>query len=288
MRNALEIQLISHVKSFAVCSRGRAMILPGPPAGCKFLPGFREGVSVTAPSPDASRLGEPSYVWRSGQDRRLELIRQFVELDGQRILDVGCGIGTYVRQFRRFSSEVYGIDVSLERLRTGSRDLPGLLVAFGEYLPFGPRTFDVILLNEVIEHVQSDRRTLEECERVLRPGGHAIIFAPNRLYPFETHGVQLGKRYVFGNIPLVNYLPDRFRNQIVPHARAYRSADLRRLTDGTGMRVSVHSYVYPGFDNVAARNPMVARMLRAALYRAEHTGLRRFGLSHFLILQKPF
>ena len=55
-----------------------------------------------APSADAARLGEPSYVWRSGQERRLQLIRRYIPLEGRRILDVGCGIGTYVRRFRDF------------------------------------------------------------------------------------------------------------------------------------------------------------------------------------------
>src|SRR4026209_1112536 len=59
----------------------------------------------------AIRLGHPSYIWRRGQDRRLNLIRQYVALEGRRILDVGCGIGMYVEKFRRFSTDVYGVDV---------------------------------------------------------------------------------------------------------------------------------------------------------------------------------
>ena len=42
----------------------------------------------------AIELGRPSYSWGFGQDRRLEMVRRFVPLDGARILDVGCGIGT--------------------------------------------------------------------------------------------------------------------------------------------------------------------------------------------------
>jgi 2-polyprenyl-3-methyl-5-hydroxy-6-metoxy-1,4-benzoquinol methylase len=45
-------------------------------------------------------LGHPSYVWRSGQDRRLALVRRYAPLEGRRILDVGCGIGTYVGRLR--------------------------------------------------------------------------------------------------------------------------------------------------------------------------------------------
>ena len=236
------------------------------------------------PSDDAATLGEPSYVWRSGQERRLELIRRFVPLEGKWILDVGCGIGTYVKRFRDFSPHVYGIDVSAKRVAEST--MPNLVAAAGEALPFRDEAFDVLVFNEVIEHVVDDRQTIEDALRVLRPGGHIVIYAPNRLYPFETHGVYVRGRYRFGNIPLVNYLPNRYRNKLVPHARAYLAKDMRRLIEGLSVRVVVHTYVYPGFDNVIARSPKLGKALRAVLYRAEHTPARAFGLSHFLVLEK--
>jgi len=240
-----------------------------------------------APSPWAAKLGEPSYVWRSGQERRLALIRRHVALEQRWILDVGCGIGTYVRRFRDFSPHVFGIDVSLPRLEEGSRSLPGILLAAkGEHLPFADSSFDVVVFNEVIEHVEDDRQTIADALRVLRDNGQIVIFAPNRLYPFETHGVFWRGKYRFGNIPLVNYLPNGARNKLVPHARAYTERTIRRLWAGLPVRVVVHAYVYPGFDNVYVRNERLAMALRTVLYGAERTVFRRFGLSHFVILQK--
>jgi SAM-dependent methyltransferase len=236
------------------------------------------------PSADAATLGKPSYVWRSGQERRLELIRRYVPLEDKWILDVGCGIGTYVKRFRAFSPHVYGIDVSVKRLAEST--MPNLVAAAGEALPFRDETFDVLVFNEVIEHVADDRQTIEDALRVLRAEGSIVIYAPNRLYPFETHGVFFHGRYRFGNIPLVNYLPNRLRDKFVPHARAYLAKDMRRLIAGLPLRVVVHSYVYPGFDNIVARRPKTGKALRALLYRAERTPARAFGLSHFLVLQK--
>ena len=43
-------------------------------------------------------LGNPSFVWRAGQDRRLNLIRRYVDLENAVVLDIGCGIGTYVTE----------------------------------------------------------------------------------------------------------------------------------------------------------------------------------------------
>src|SRR5690348_526102 len=92
--------------------------------------------AVTPFEDERAALGNPSFVWRFGQDRRLALIRQYVPLEGRRLLDVGCGIGTYVRRFRQFSDEVYGIDVAFDRVRRGAEELPNLMLAVGEALPF--------------------------------------------------------------------------------------------------------------------------------------------------------
>jgi ubiquinone/menaquinone biosynthesis C-methylase UbiE len=242
---------------------------------------------VITPDRAEVALGNPSFVWRFGQDRRLNLIRHFAPLEGARILDIGCGLGVYVRKFREFSGRVYGIDIDAKRLREGARTTPGLMLSASETLPFRDGTFDVVVLNEVIEHVRDDAATLAEALRVLQPGGHIVIYAPNRLYPFETHGIYVGQKFIFGNIPLINWLPDPIRNRLVPHARAYTKRSIRRTYRDLNARVNVETYVYPGFDNIIARRKWLGRALRSALYRAEHTPLKAFGLSHFIVLEKP-
>ncbi|MEA2622541.1 MAG: hypothetical protein QOH61_1451 [Chloroflexota bacterium] len=230
--------------------------------------------------------GRPSYSWRFGQDRRLQMVRQFVPLENARILDIGCGIGTYVRRFREFSDEVYGVDVEEDRVREASETLPNISLAPGENLPFPDGFFDVVFSNEVIEHVEDDRKTIAEAVRVTRPGGTIVIFAPNRLYPFETHGAYFGKRYVFGNIPLVNWLPDPLRNRFAPHVRAYTQRGIRSLFRGLPVALVQHRVIYPGFDNVSRRYRRLGGALRRGLYTAERTGLHAFGLSHFLVVRK--
>ncbi len=232
-------------------------------------------------------LGEPSYVWRFGQERRLDMVRRFVPLEGARVLDVGCGIGTYVRRCGDFTAQAFGVDIDRTRLKRGADDgVPRLSLAVSESLPFADGTFDGVLLNEVIEHVRDDRQTLREALRVTRPGGRVVVFAPNRFYPFETHGVYLGRRYLFGNMPLVNYLPDRLRRRLVPHARAYTRAGLAAITDGLDARWIAWTVVYPGFDNVVARSPKLGKVLRRVTYALESTWFRRLGLSHFLVLER--
>ncbi len=234
----------------------------------------------------AAILGVPSLVWRFGQERRLGLIRHYAPLEGRRVLVDGCGIGTYVGRIAQYASYVAGIDIDYEYVAVGARTLPNLAVAAAEALPFPDGAFDVVLLHEVLEHVHDDRQAVHEAWRVLGPGGRIVIFVPNRLYPFETHGFYWRGVYRFGNIPLINYLPDPLRDQLAPHVRAYTSASLRRLFADLDHRVIIHTQIYPGYDKIVARRPALGRFLRAMTYTLERTPLRVFGLSHFLVVEK--
>ncbi len=240
-----------------------------------------------APDSKPARLGVPSYVWRFGQDRRLELIARYASLEGKRILDAGCGVGMYVRKFRHFSQHVAGVELDESRAAEGGQDLPGIACASVERLPFAGGTFDVVLSHEVLEHVGDDRRAVIEALRVLRPGGRLVVFVPNRWWPFETHGVYWRGRYRFGNIPLVGYLPDALRDRLAPHVRAYTRSQLRAaLFVGLPCRVIIHTAIYPGYDKLSGRRPRLAGLLRRLTYLLEGTPLRWFGLSHFLVVEK--
>ncbi|MBI4786235.1 MAG: methyltransferase domain-containing protein [Chloroflexi bacterium] len=236
----------------------------------------------------AIRLGHPSYVWRFGQDRRLDLIRQYVPLEGARVLDVGCGIGAYVDKFRGLTAEAFGVDVDPEKLYAArlEKGLRMLAASVSEILPFPNGAFDAVLLHEVIEHVADDRQTVREAHRVVKHGGMLLVFAPNRLYLFETHGAYFGQRYVFGNIPLISYLPDSLRARFAPHVRAYRARELRALFAGLDGEIITHTQIYPGYDKIARRVPPLARFFRRVTYFLESTRLRAFGLSHFVVWRK--
>jgi len=237
----------------------------------------------------ADERGVPSLVWRAGQDRRLAMIREAAgeRLSSQsRVLVDGCGVGMYVGALRVFTPYVVGLDIEPERVADSHVHSPLVNVAAGEYLPYPTGYFDVVLSHEVIEHVQDDALCLAEMVRVLKKGGRAIIFCPNRWYPFETHGHYWRGQYHFGNTPLINYLPRKIRNKLAPHVRAYTGGDLKRLVGGVPVTIITHTQVYPGYDNIVARRPALGRILRGVTYTLEKTPWRVFGLSHLLVLEK--
>ena len=238
-------------------------------------------------SDKAAQRGEPGYVWRSGQERRLDMIRQWSDLRG-RILDNGTGLGTYLEAIGRVSpgSLRVGLEIEHERAVDALARADGIVLGVGEQLPFADDSFDLILSNEVIEHVTDDRAAVAEMARVARPGGRVVIFAPNRWYPVEQHGVYWRGDYHFGNKPLVNYLPNPLRNRLAPHVRAYTGHGLRALFDGLPLRLLHHGRIFGGYDNIVRRSPRLGGAIRRALYAAEETPLAVLGLSHFVVLEK--
>lgn len=239
------------------------------------------------PSDLAALRGEPSYVWRSGQERRLQMVARAVRLENAVILDAGCGLGTYAIQFkRRFSPHVEAFELEAERLKIAQREIPHALVSVAEYLPYRSNLFDVVFSNETIEHVQDDSMAAREMVRVTKPGGRIVIFCPNRWYPVEQHGHYWRGTYHFGNTPLINYLPDVLRNRLAPHVRAYTARGLRRLFRDQPVKVIQHTRIFGGYDNIEARLPGIGKLIKRVLYAAESTPLRVLGLSHFLVLEK--
>ena len=112
------------------------------------------------------------------------------------------------------------------------------------------------------------------------------MFCPNRGYPFETHGIYWRGKYHFGNIPLVNYLPRRWRDRLAPHVNIYTSADLNRLLAGLPLKVVERRIIFGAYDNIIARWPLPGRLLRAVLQFLEQTPLQILGLSHFWVIEK--
>jgi SAM-dependent methyltransferase len=106
---------------------------------------------------------------------------------GRRVLEVGCGAGTDLARFAKGGALVSGVDLSpsaiaLARQNFEQRRLAGdLREADGEHLPFADDTFDVVYAHGVVQYTTNPQRLVDECRRVLRPGGEAVFQVYNRI-----------------------------------------------------------------------------------------------------------
>jgi ubiquinone/menaquinone biosynthesis C-methylase UbiE len=108
---------------------------------------------------------------------------------GEKIIDIGCGVGTWVYNAARYGAEAYGVDYSEESIRMARQlikrfdvaDKTKLFVADGTRLPFEDGFFDKATAIEFIEHINLREKDifLQELYRVLKPGGIAVISTPN-------------------------------------------------------------------------------------------------------------
>ena len=109
----------------------------------------------------------------------------FDSFPGGRVLEVGCGLGTDLLQFARGGADVVGVDLSSQSLSLADRhfrvyDLPGnFLRSDAENMPFPDSAFDVVYSFGVLHHVPDTQRAIDECYRVLKPGGRLILMLYN-------------------------------------------------------------------------------------------------------------
>ena len=136
---------------------------------------------------DSEVYGEHYFAGAIEQRREREAI--FAELMAEiesvlgrkgRLLDVGCGDGALVKTAADLGWLAEGTDVATAAIRF-TRERAGVTVHHGvvEALDLEPKSFDVIVLNHVLEHVRDPRATLSHLKVLLRTGGVIRVEVPN-------------------------------------------------------------------------------------------------------------
>jgi ubiquinone/menaquinone biosynthesis C-methylase UbiE len=149
------------------------------------------------------------------------LVRRLEPKPGQKILDVGCSRGFYVRAMEAYTADVIGVDnseVSISNAVTSKVEL-------GEAtnLRFADGTFDKVFSLHTIEHVPDPGALLSEIGRVLKPGGMAII-----VYPWE----------LFRGMQAIGAATRLYRNPLRAgrvHLHRLTPQALQELARGTGL-----------------------------------------------------
>ncbi len=222
---------------------------------------------------------------------RLGKVKDLLPIRG-RWLDCGCADGGYTAALRTSGAQhTIGIDVERDRVIQAQAQHGSSTITFAhalsETLPFQSASFDGAFVNEVLEHVANEQQTLGELFRVLRPGGVLVLISPNRWFPFETHGMQLGKLRINRPVPLLPWLPYVLARHML-RARNYWSWELLAQVQASGFVVQRQAYVFPVFDTYRWLPAQSITWYRAALPLIEQTPIiRAFGVSTFILAHRP-
>ncbi len=246
-------------------------------------------------------LGKPGESFSKGFARRLSMVLEVVDIKkDKKILDLGFGMGVWIREFVKYTlpGNVFGTEYDREIFDSVHKQLieelgipiENLVLCSGENLLFEDELFDIVFHNEVLEHVWDDAKMLNECFRVLKKGGYLIFFTPNSGWPFETHGMFIGDKYIWGNIPLLPWLPKFLYKKLITHVRNYSSSEIKSLIKNSLLNYDyelvLHRRIFPGFDRLEKKNKYLGRLAKKFFYFLEKTPLEYFGLSHYVVIKK--
>lgn len=98
------------------------------------------------------------------------------------IVDVGCSYGYATRFLKAKAKNVVGIDPNEEYVSVASRRYPEIefRTAYADDTGLPDASVDAVVMLDVLEHVPSEKKTLDEIFRILKPGGTLIITTPHK------------------------------------------------------------------------------------------------------------
>lgn len=114
------------------------------------------------------------------------------DLGNMSILEVGCAEAGLIQSFREEGIEVEGVEIVEGRAKVGMEKIPEARILVGDITDEGlvstlGKTYDLIIMRDVIEHVPKREKAFEMLDRLLKPGGHLYISFPGRYSPYAGH-----------------------------------------------------------------------------------------------------
>ncbi len=138
---------------------------------------------------------------------RLDWIRQHVQLQGKKVVDIGCGGGILTEAMAAAGADVTGIDMAeaplavarLHQAESGA-DVTYLTSTAEELAESRPASFDVVTCLEMLEHVPDPSAVVKACADLVKPGGRVFFSTINR-NPKAFLFAIVGAEYVLGLLP---------------------------------------------------------------------------------------
>jgi ubiquinone/menaquinone biosynthesis C-methylase UbiE len=129
-------------------------------------------------------------------------------IEGKKLLDLGCGFGVHAEFYSKAGAKVIGIDASKKEIEYAKslnlKNADFSVFDINKKLPFKENEFDIIACSLVLDYIKNLDKIFKECRRVLKPRGVLIFSIPNPIYYQENAIVGIleeddGRVRIFGN-----------------------------------------------------------------------------------------
>jgi SAM-dependent methyltransferase len=155
------------------------------------------GVKNSTIEPGTREFFESVETHRYSEEFHIPLVAEFNDHPNEKVLEIGCGLGTDGRQFVRGGADYIACDLSIRSLELARQgfEVYGLSGSFigvdAEDMPFLDNSFDVVYSHGVLHFTPNTTRAISEVYRVLRPGGKAIVmlYAYNISFAFAAQTI---------------------------------------------------------------------------------------------------
>ena len=169
--------------------------------------------------------------------RRKRVYEYLDNMEGGKLLDIGCGPGVMVKYAINHSFEFYGIDVAKNMIDQCSEmfeDIKSAHFFVGEIekIQYPENFFDVVTAMGVVEYIDDDIIAIKEMYRVVKPGGIIIITLPNKRSPYR-----IWDRIIYRKLKnLVKKIVRRNNKEIVIH-REYNEKKYCNLLQQNSLKI---------------------------------------------------
>ena len=220
-----------------------------------------------------------------GLEVRLGMLNN-IEL-GNTILSVGCGLATELKLLTKQNHMTIGLDPARDFLVSAKmkKNAQYLVQATGESTPFRESVFDLVLLFEAIEHVMNPETTLQEINKILKPGGKLLLTVPNRFYILETHGIQGSWKQVIHlgglGLPFFSMMPNFVRKKF-ERARIFSQAKIVALLKKNDFEPVKIRYLMPPLD-IVKQTPLVLATRRVLFCLSFVPLVKMFGMTIMIL-----
>jgi len=203
-------------------------------------------LKYSAAAETATYLGRYMFQYKNAE---LGLILDAID-DGTQVLDFGCNDGWVSRRVKRFrpDCDVSGADINPEALVKARRRKGGVEYFDSENGDLDGRTFDVVILSHVLEHVHAREELLERLASLTKPDGRLVISVP--------------QERIRGDSTLLPWAMNVVRGRFInPHVIIVRLNALKLLLAGIGFEVELSTYTNLFWPRVSSKRGLQSHSL---------------------------